>query len=623
MVFAAVLCASLATPSVTAQAVEFDARVHEAIDRGVAYLLREQKRDGGWESGQQSGAVALALYTLVKSGVPPYEVAVLDAVAAVYEMEPSRTYDTALAILSLGAHDAQANGPRIAELADALIDWQHGDWGYPSGADLSNTQYGALGLWGARRAGVEISPQVWRSLWKAVAEYRSRDGGFCYHSGTSAPTGSMTAAGVGTLAICQDALSTSRALDSGEREQIDRWIREGIGWIAERFSVTSNPGMGSWLYYYLYGLERMGGLTGEYRFGEHDWYGEGAEFLVAQQLKDGGWCESGGWIGGARRAGLGPSDLVSTCFALLFLRRATRPVSVVETVRSPQRFAILEDGAPVRLIATGQDPVTLWIDGFSAETLAALEWPKEAGRGLHIGQVVYFDGDVEIERVAGDSAKPAGYERFAVQHRFRSKGEHRLRTEIHLLAPPVTDKGAPIDHPHVLRSGELRVEIEDLVPDWQREQVGDPGKNLVPLSRPRAKASSVWERDGDDTASDCRPEQAVDGRLGSCWLADPADRTPVLELDFDHPQRARTILVTHALARPYAPAAYTRALELEITVNGRKSFSLRMPYDELHKARLELPEPMAISELSIRIPWSVPGRCAAMGLAEVELQSGD
>ena len=96
----------------------------------------------------------------------------------------------------------------------------------------------------------------------------------------------------------------------------------------------------------------------------------------------------------------------------------------------------------------------------------------------------------------------------------------------------------------------------------------------------------------------------------------------MLELRFEHAPRARTIVVTHAMSRPYAPAAFARALELEITVNGKKVFPLKMPYDEMHKARLELPEATQVHELSIRILWSVPGQsCSAVGLAEVELQA--
>ena len=55
----------------------------------------------------------------------------------------------------------------------------------------------------------------------------------------------------------------------------------------QHFSVTHNPrpagGGQSCLYYYLYGLERAGRLTAHRFIGKHDWYREGAEFLVREQ----------------------------------------------------------------------------------------------------------------------------------------------------------------------------------------------------------------------------------------------------------------------------------------------------------------------------------------------------
>ena len=55
-------------------------------------------------------------------------------------------------------------------------------------------------------------------------------------------------------------------------------------------------------------------------FYRHDWYREGAEYLIRAQLR------SGAWRGGGR------GGLTNTCFALLFLRRATTPVRVPKAV---------------------------------------------------------------------------------------------------------------------------------------------------------------------------------------------------------------------------------------------------------------------------------------------------
>src|SRR5262249_18721265 len=98
----------------------------------------------------------------------------------------------------------------------------------------------------------------------------------------------------------------------------------GLDWLGAHFSVGQNFGMGQkWKHYYLYGLERVGRLTGLRYIGGHDWYREGAEELVREQ--DPG---SGGWNGDA-------GHLVTPSFALLFLAKGRAPVLVNKLRHSP------------------------------------------------------------------------------------------------------------------------------------------------------------------------------------------------------------------------------------------------------------------------------------------------
>ena len=75
-----------------------------------------------------------------------------------------------------------------------------------------------------------------------------------------------------------------------------------------------------WHLYWLYAVERVGILLGTEFLGRHEWYPEGAKFLLESQGADGSW--KGQSIGGA---------VADTCFALLFLRRATKPLPKVAT----------------------------------------------------------------------------------------------------------------------------------------------------------------------------------------------------------------------------------------------------------------------------------------------------
>ena len=92
----------------------------------------------------------------------------------------------------------------------------------------------------------------------------------------------------------------------------------------KNWEVKKNPGTKEgfvWLYYYLYAVERTGILSDLDTFGKIDWYKTGAEFILDAQKAEGHWDE-GNTYGGTVK---------DTCFAILFLRRATAPLPKVAT----------------------------------------------------------------------------------------------------------------------------------------------------------------------------------------------------------------------------------------------------------------------------------------------------
>jgi hypothetical protein len=152
-------------------------------------------------------------------------------------------------------------------------------------------------------------------------------------------TGSMTTAGLACLFICKAHLDGVPGYEKALKAPVDRALRDGAAWIARDFSVTKNPGNESnggggggggrvragHLLYYLYGLERAGVLLLVPKFGEHDWYVEGAAEIVKAQNADGSWdAKDEGTVG----------PVCDTCFSLLFLARGTTPI-----VRIPTRTA--------------------------------------------------------------------------------------------------------------------------------------------------------------------------------------------------------------------------------------------------------------------------------------------
>ncbi len=240
-------------------------------------------------------------------------------------------------------------------------------WRYPGGTngvdDLSNTQYAMLGLRAAVSMGIDVKPDVFESAleyalkhqrvgekrvqtwipnpswepWLAKDMYGQFMAGakvfevsWAYmpnnpkakYAWTS--TGSMTTAGIAVVAIIKEQLTAHKKLNMELRKKIDASLRGGLAWLGNNFSVTKNPGDRAWHYYYLYGMERVGALLGVSHMGQNDWYKEGATYLIEKQKENGSWWDPGG----------GPNDkhtdeTLQTCFALLFLKRATAPPPVI------------------------------------------------------------------------------------------------------------------------------------------------------------------------------------------------------------------------------------------------------------------------------------------------------
>ncbi len=245
--------------------------------------------------------------------------------------------------------------------------------------DLSNTQYVLLAIWAGTRCGYEIKAEQLARMAERLLRYQERLGvgvtrvedpeptaskprrdgtryakptkggdrgerpkdrarGFPYTPG-GPTTGSMTTAGLSSLAIIKAMLLEKGAVPKALRTKLDRGLWDAIAWLQHNYAIDRNPGRGlTWHYYYLYGLERACVIVGKRFLGAHDWYREGAELLLDSQ-EDGGRWEPEGQLGGF---GGGPGGgtryrtaLLDSCFALLFLKRATL-VPKVPVLRKPK-----------------------------------------------------------------------------------------------------------------------------------------------------------------------------------------------------------------------------------------------------------------------------------------------
>lgn len=581
--------------------------VDEAIDRGVERLLAGLR--GGGQSPfpdkgphaelrlpRRPGTRALLLYTLLKCGVDRDAPAVQMLVSNLSFEDVQDTYTAGCLLLALEAYDPLAERAWIEELAERLIGWQtERGWAYPSGSpDLSNTQYAALGLWAAARAGVEVDSSIWQRLADSVLDYQNSGGGFSYHPSKAAGTGSMTAAGVGTLALCEAQLRLDGSADLELLEELQTGRSKGLSWLAAKFSADTNPNSGAWLFYYLYGLERVGAFCGADRFGEHDWYNEGAAELLERQHEDGSWADL--------------FDPAQSCFALLFLRRATSGGRRAPETGGGARPAGFDPKARVRLRVLGMAPIECSIDGFSAPVRRDLEWSGERGRGLHIERVEYFLDDQLAAVLLVDGRESARGRSFRGRFFSNAKGKFTVRADVHVLT---RGRGQV-----VLKSAQVEVEVLSAVPTWAHAR----NKRSIDLSSARATASSTWQGVDEIPGARFGADKAVDGNARHPWLAELSDASPTLELGFKKAIKASELSITPAYLTGFGEDAVTKPLSVKVTVNRKREFRLWLPPQAGQPALLQFGEVLRVRRLELELaPRDSKARFPAIGVGEVEL----
>ena len=121
----------------------------------------------------------------------------------------------------------------------------------------------------------------------------------------------MTAAGIGSLLICQRQLERYRSnrretsslltplvaddqRDDYKPVDFSRPDRRGrqpraSSWISSNFAPTNPTLAGQTPYYMLYGVERIGALAERRRSASVDWYAKGRDFIRSTQQADGSW----------------------------------------------------------------------------------------------------------------------------------------------------------------------------------------------------------------------------------------------------------------------------------------------------------------------------------------------
>ncbi|MBI4879663.1 MAG: terpene cyclase/mutase family protein [Planctomycetes bacterium] len=589
---------------------EVQDRIASTIDEAVLYLLDSQELDGSWSFeavAYRTGQTALAVYALQKAGLPRGHPSVLRGVEFLRANASHKTYAIACHIIALATYGDPKDAARIQEMVDELISWQvQGGFAYPDGArDMSNTQYAALALRMAAKAGFKVPQPVWNRLADFALLHKEEKrnpyaaAGFSYHPG-SGPSLSMTAAGVGILAIIDEQHHKKRG-------DVKEGIEQGLRWIDEHWDVRNNvkPNEGHqnrYLQYWLYGLERVGGLLGRSRIGEHDWYREGARFLVDTQNGDGSWSAPG-WGEGQP----------NTCFALLFLSRATGATTGSRGEARAAAYGGEDPTADVSLCASGDSPLAIWISAFGERALAAYTWPEETSP--RVAKVEYWyaadravDEPLLLAAIEGDAARPCGGERFAVQYVFPRTGTYQVWADVR-----VADPAAASAEPALLRSAALEVRITAAPDPMLVRYAGDAARNLLTQTRVLCRASSEL---GDDRAA----HLAADNLLSRGWVSADNDPQPSLVLDLERPVRADTLLLSHCATTDMTRDRRVKRVRVE--VNRKQTFEFEMDGDAARKTAFRFPKPTQVHRLMLLVLETTEGNAEkrGVGFAEVELQ---
>lgn len=322
-------------------------KAREAIRRAVGSLRASQNRARGTWDGParfKGGATSLCTLALLNAGVPSDDGQIQAALRNLRKIgNPETTYGTSLQTMVFCTAEPERDWESIRQNVKWLEKTQVmegegiGGWSYGNRMngrpDESNSQFALLALNEAELRGIPVRREVWERAVTYWTKRQRKDGSWSYSSNPNGK-GSMTCAGISSLIIAKRNLEMGDAsiglngrVQCCGAQQDDDAISRGLEWMGRNFSAKHNPSsqpgiQRTYLFYYLYGLERIGRLSGRRFIGEHDWYREGADFLIDDQNLKGEWK--------------GMHDThITTAMALLFLAKGQRPVVISKLTHEP------------------------------------------------------------------------------------------------------------------------------------------------------------------------------------------------------------------------------------------------------------------------------------------------
>lgn len=272
-------------------------------------------------TGQATGWTALAVLALLEAGEPAQSDKVFEAIKWLAANRAPWTYATA-ARLMVWTRLPEEFRPLAEQDLKLLLNnflpeaggWDYGPNPRSGYVDHSLTQFAMQAIADAERAGLDVPPRLVDMVRGRFLSRQCGDGGWGYKSAEDQARGSMTAAGLATMALCERV----RPGNDRTRDAVARAINGAVDWLDERFEPGANPGWGdNHIYYWMHALERAGRATGLRRFRDRDWFDACAGTIRARLFT--GDLERG-------LAVRGTPGMETLAFALFTLTRGLEPV---------------------------------------------------------------------------------------------------------------------------------------------------------------------------------------------------------------------------------------------------------------------------------------------------------
>ncbi|MBI9077844.1 MAG: terpene cyclase/mutase family protein [Desulfatibacillum sp.] len=389
----------------------------DLIAGGQAYLIDQQAANGSWTDdyqGATNATTAIALTALMETGLSKDHEAIVKGVnylvsqfnGSYFPSSSSSHYTytngAVIMALSMFAPESAVTRTIVMSATQTLLGNQydnpahsgHGGWYYynspSSSADLSNTQFAAMGLYYANQylgAIQDAEEESWKDALYTYLQndYNSTTGASGYRPGSSSYIPAMTGASLWCMSLIgreTDPIAIGGVVSGSETPG-------NVGWFENNY-VWDNPS-GAPQYYYLYAWAKAltAAIGTENMVGTHNWVedmiGVLANKAVAVARKDG--TQVYYWPG--RGSSLDGGNIIATSWAMMSMAFADISVESPEKRVSdvPEAEGVID--YPIRGLLTLKTEGGITITGAKRRLAELFRWKGKTTLKLPVGAVEF------------------------------------------------------------------------------------------------------------------------------------------------------------------------------------------------------------------------------------------